>query len=187
ARAGFPLKIAAKIDKVDQSFWKERVEPQLLRHSNVEFIGEIDERQKADFLGNAVALLFPIDWPEPFGLVTIEAMACGTPVVAFRRGAIPEIIDDGVSGWIVDTVEEAVGALRRIDSLDRARVRQTFEKRFTVERMCSDYVALYRALTNTGTATLAFDRDESMRRRARSAPLRLPAQAPNVHRTPPGP
>ncbi|MER8384822.1 glycosyltransferase, partial [Mesorhizobium sp. M1428] len=117
----------------------------------------------------------------------IEAMACGTPVVAFRRGAVPEIIDDGVSGWIADTVEEAVGALRRIDSLDRARVRQTFENRFTVERMCSDYVALYRALTNTGTATLAFDRDESMRRRARSAPPRLPAQAPKVHRTPPGP
>ncbi|MER8369408.1 glycosyltransferase family 4 protein [Mesorhizobium sp. M0306] len=151
ARAGFPLKIAAKIDKVDQSFWKERVEPQVLRHSNVEFIGEIDERQKADFLGNAKALLFPIDWPEPFGLVTIEAMACGTPVIAFRRGAVPEIIDHGVSGWIVDTVEEAVGALRRIDSLERARVRQTFEKRFTVERMCSDYVALYRALTS-GTA-----------------------------------
>ncbi|MES0037460.1 glycosyltransferase family 4 protein [Mesorhizobium sp. M0046] len=148
ARAGIPLKIAAKIDKVDQSFWKERVEPQVLRHSNVEFIGEIDERQKADFLGNAKALLFPIDWPEPFGLVTIEAMACGTPVVAFRRGAVPEIIDDGVSGWIVDTVEEAVGALRRIDSLERARVRQTFETRFTVERMCSDYVALYRALTS---------------------------------------
>ncbi|WP_376704244.1 glycosyltransferase family 4 protein [Mesorhizobium sp. ISC25] len=148
ARAGIPLKIAAKIDKVDQSFWKERVEPQVLRHSNVEFIGEIDERQKADFLGNATALLFPIDWPEPFGLVTIEAMACGTPVIAFRRGAVPEIIDHGVSGWIVDTVEEAVGALRRIDSLERARVRQTFEKRFTVERMCSDYVALYRALTS---------------------------------------
>ncbi|ESW80211.1 glycosyltransferase family 4 protein [Mesorhizobium sp. M0644] len=155
ARAGFPLKIAAKIDKVDQSFWKERVEPQVLRHSNVEFIGEIDERQKADFLGNAIALLFPIDWPEPFGLVTIEAMACGTPVVAFRRGAAPEIIDDGVSGWIVDTVEEAVGALRRIDSLDRARVRQTFEKRFTVERMCSDYVALYRALTSSTADAVA--------------------------------
>jgi glycosyltransferase involved in cell wall biosynthesis len=148
ARTGMPLKIAAKIDNVDQSYWKERVEPQLLRNSNVEFIGEIDERQKADFLGNATALLFPIDWPEPFGLVTIEAMACGTPVIAFRRGAVPEIIDDGVSGLIVDTLDGAVDAVPRISGLDRARVRRTFEERFTVERMCSDYMAIYRSLTD---------------------------------------
>ncbi|TPJ49607.1 glycosyltransferase family 4 protein [Mesorhizobium sp. B2-6-4] len=145
-RAGMPLKIAAKIDAVDQSFWSEKVEPQLLRHSKVEFIGEIDERQKAQFLGNATALLFPIDWPEPFGLVTIEAMACGTPVIAFNRGAVPEVIDDGVSGLIVEGVDEAVEAVRRVGYLDRARVRETFEKRFTVGRMCRDYMAVYRSL-----------------------------------------
>ncbi|MDG4898708.1 glycosyltransferase family 4 protein [Mesorhizobium sp. WSM4976] len=144
ARAGMPLKIAAKIDAVDRSFWSDRVEPQVLRHSNVEFIGEIDERKKAEFLGNAAALLFPIDWPEPFGLVTIEAMACGTPVVAFNRGAVPEVIDHGVSGLIVEGIDEAVDAVRRIGSLDRARVRNTFEKRFTVGRMCSDYLGIYR-------------------------------------------
>ena len=146
-RAGMPLKIAAKIDPVDRSFWKESVEPQVLRNSNVEFIGEINERQKAEFLGNAAALLFPIDWPEPFGLVTIEAMACGTPVVAFNRGAVPEVIDDGVSGFIVKNIAEAVKAVHRVGDLDRARVRRTFEKRFTAERMCADYMAIYRSLT----------------------------------------
>ncbi|MBZ9661502.1 glycosyltransferase family 4 protein [Mesorhizobium sp. ESP-6-4] len=146
ARVGMPLKIAAKIDAVDQSFWSGKVEPQVLRHSNVEFIGEIDERAKAEFLGNATALLFPIDWPEPFGLVTIEAMACGTPVVAFNRGAVPEVIDHGVSGLIVESIDEAVEAVRRIGSLDRARVRKTFETRFTVGRMCSDYLGIYSLL-----------------------------------------
>ncbi|ANN62201.1 glycosyl transferase (plasmid) [Mesorhizobium sp. 131-3-5] len=147
ARARMPLKIAAKIDSVDRSFWRESVEPQVLRNSNVEFIGEINERQKAEFLGNAAALLFPIDWPEPFGLVTIEAMACGTPVVAFNRGAVPEVIDDGVSGFIVKNIAEAVKAVHRVGDLDRARVRRTFEKRFTAERMCADYMAIYRSLT----------------------------------------
>ncbi|MBZ9733317.1 glycosyltransferase family 4 protein [Mesorhizobium sp. CA9] len=146
ARVGMPLKIAAKIDAVDRSFWSGKVEPQVLRHSNVEFIGEIDERAKAEFLGNATALLFPIDWPEPFGLVTIEAMACGTPVVAFNRGAVPEVIDHGVSGLIVESIDEAVEAVRRIGSLDRARVRKTFETRFTVGRMCSDYLGIYSLL-----------------------------------------
>ncbi|MER8962604.1 MULTISPECIES: glycosyltransferase family 4 protein [unclassified Mesorhizobium] len=154
ARAGMPLKIAAKIDAVDQSFWAERVEPLVLRYSNVEFIGEIDEQQKAEFLGNATALLFPIDWPEPFGLVTIEAMACGTPVIAFNRGAVPEVIDDGVSGLIVDSVDEAVEAVRRIGGLDRARVRETFERRFMVGRMCSDYMEVYRSLA--GNKRFAF-------------------------------
>ncbi|MER9135611.1 glycosyltransferase family 4 protein [Mesorhizobium sp. M0830] len=149
ARAGMPLKIAAKIDAVDQSFWSEKVEPKVLRHSNVEFVGEIDERQKAEFLGGATALLFPIDWPEPFGLVTIEAMACGTPVIAFNRGAVPEVIDDGVSGLIVEGVGEAVEAVRRVGDLDRARVREIFEKRFTVGRMCCDYMAVYRSLAGT--------------------------------------
>lgn len=146
ARARMPLKIAAKIDKVDQSFWTERVEPMVLRNPNVEFVGEIDERQKADFLGNATALLFPINWPEPFGLVSIEAMACGTPVIAFNRGAVPEVVDDGVSGLIVDSLDEAVDAVRRVGTVDRAKVRRTFEERFSAERMCHDYVAIYRTL-----------------------------------------
>ncbi|ESY66338.1 hypothetical protein X743_28360 [Mesorhizobium sp. LNHC252B00] len=141
-----PLKIAAKVDKVDKSFWEESVEPLVLGNSNVEFLGEINEAQKAEFLGNATALLFPIDWPEPFGLVTIEAMACGTPVIAFNRGAVPEVIDNGVSGSIVNGLDEAVDATRRIGALDRARVRQTFEQRFSVERMCGEYVEIYRSL-----------------------------------------
>ena len=116
-------------------------------HSNVEFIGEIGERDKAAFLGEAAALLFPVDWPEPFGLVMIEAMACGTPVIAFRRGSVPEIVEDGTSGFVVDTIEEAVRAVRRIVTLDRARVRAAFERRFTVERMARDYVQIYQELT----------------------------------------
>jgi glycosyltransferase involved in cell wall biosynthesis len=107
ARSGLPLKIAAKVDRVDQAYWEEQIRPMVESHSNVEFIGEISESDKADFLGGAAALLFPVDWPEPFGLVTIEAMACGTPVIAFRRGSVPEIVADGVSGFIVDTVEQA--------------------------------------------------------------------------------
>ena len=112
-------------------------------HDNVEYIGEIGELEKARFLGEARALLFPIDWEEPFGLVMIEAMAYGTPVIAFGRGSVPEVIDDGVSGFIVHTVEEAVRALARLDSLDRTAVRAQFETRFTVERMARDYVDVY--------------------------------------------
>jgi glycosyltransferase involved in cell wall biosynthesis len=131
ARSGLPLKIAAKVDRVDQAYWEKQIRPMVESHSNVEFIGEISESDKADFLGGAAALLFPVDWPEPFGLVTIEAMACGTPVIAFRRGSVPEIVADGVSGFIVDTVEEAVRAVRRIATLDRAKIRAEFERRFT--------------------------------------------------------
>jgi glycosyltransferase involved in cell wall biosynthesis len=150
ARTGMPLKIAAKVDRVDQSYWEEKIRPMVEAHSNVEFIGEIDEHDKADFLGKAAALLFPVDWPEPFGLVMIEAMACGTPVIAFRRGGVPEVLDDGTSGFIVDTVEQAAAAVRRIASLDRAKVRAAFERRFTVERMAREYVDLYRARTGVG-------------------------------------
>jgi glycosyltransferase involved in cell wall biosynthesis len=146
ARAGLPLKIAAKVDRVDQAYWADLIEPMIARSPNVEFIGEIDERQKAEFLGNALALLFPIDWPEPFGLVMIEAMACGTPVLAFRRGSVPEVVDDGVSGVLVDTVDEAVQAAGRVLRLDRAGVRAAFERRFTVEQMARDYVSIYRRL-----------------------------------------
>jgi glycosyltransferase involved in cell wall biosynthesis len=145
-RAGLPLKMAAKIDRADQAYWESTIEPMVGAHANVEFVGEIDEQHKAEFLGNARALLFPIDWPEPFGLVMIEAMACGTPVVAFRCGSVPEVIDEGASGFVVDSVDGAVAALARLDTLDRAGVRAAFDRRFTVERMAEDYLALYRAL-----------------------------------------
>jgi glycosyltransferase involved in cell wall biosynthesis len=150
-RAGMPLKIAAKVDRVDQAYWDEIIHPMVKAHSNVEYIGEINEFEKADFLGDAAALLFPIDWPEPFGLVMIEAMACGTPVIAFRRGSVPEIVEDGTSGFIVDTVEQAVAAVRRIATLDRAEVRGAFERRFSVERMAHDYLAIYRSLVSLHT------------------------------------
>lgn len=146
ARADLPLKIAARIDKVDRPYWDMVVAPLVARHSNVEFIGEINETQKAEFLGNARALLFPIDRPEPFGLVMIEAMACGTPVIAYRAGSVPEVIEDGITGFIVDNEDEAAAAVARLPLIDRARVRQAFERRFTVERMADDYLAIYRRL-----------------------------------------
>jgi glycosyltransferase involved in cell wall biosynthesis len=142
---GIPLKIAAKVDKVDEPYFRETIAP-LLSDPDVEFIGEINERDKTKFLGEARALLFPIDWPEPFGLVMIEAMACGTPVLAFRHGSVPEIIDQGVTGAIVDTMHEAVNMLPRVLELDRRAVRRRFEERFTATRMATDYVALYRSL-----------------------------------------
>jgi glycosyltransferase involved in cell wall biosynthesis len=142
---GIPLKIAAKVDKVDEGYFREKIAP-LLSDPGVAFIGEINERSKTEFLGQALALLFPIDWPEPFGLVMIEAMACGTPVLAFRHGSVPEIIDQGVTGAIVDTVDEAVRMLPRVIALDRHAVRRRFEERFSATRMATDYVALYRSL-----------------------------------------
>ena len=150
ARTAMPLKIAAKVDRVDQAYWEEIVRPMVDAHRNVEFIGEIGDQDKAKLLGDAAALLFPVDWPEPFGLVMIEAMACGTPVIAFRRGSVAEVLEDGTSGFIVDTVEEAVTAVRRIASLDRAKVRAEFERRFTVERMARDYLDIYQRRTSTG-------------------------------------
>jgi glycosyltransferase involved in cell wall biosynthesis len=151
ARAsGIPLKIAAKVDKVDRDYFREQIEP-LLDGPGVEYIGEINERQKQDFLAQAAALLFPVNWPEPFGLVMIEAMACGTPVLAFRCGSVPEVIDDGVTGRIVDSEEEAVAALGHVLSLDRRLVRHRFEERFTANRMAKDYVKLYRALAKRRT------------------------------------
>ncbi len=144
-RLGMPLKIAAKVDKVDREYFQESIKPLIDNsHSFVEYIGEIGEREKDEFLGNAYALLFPIDWPEPFGLVMIEAMACGTPVVAFRRGSVPEIIKDGVTGFVVDDVDTAVKAVERIPSLSRKVCRQYFDEHFTASRMALDYLAVYR-------------------------------------------
>jgi glycosyltransferase involved in cell wall biosynthesis len=151
SRAGMRLKIAAKVDKVDEDYWRSTIKPMIAAHPGVEFIGEIADRQKADFLGNATALLFPIDWPEPFGIVMIKAMACGTPVIAFRRGAAPEVIADGVSGFFVDSVAEAVEAAKRIWTIDRADGRRFFEERFTVQRMAEDYLEIYRALLGART------------------------------------
>lgn len=145
ARAlGVPLKIAAKIDRVDEAYFRETIEP-LLNGSGVEFVGEINEQQKRKFLGKADALLFPIDWPEPFGLAMIEAMACGTPVLAFRGGSVAEVIEDRVTGAIVDTMEEAIKALPHVMALDRRTVRRRFEQRFSAMRMAEDYLTAYRA------------------------------------------
>jgi glycosyltransferase involved in cell wall biosynthesis len=143
--AGLKLKIAAKVDMADQTYFDEEIRP-LLDNPLVEFIGEIGEEEKADFLGNASALLFPIDWPEPFGLAMIEAMSTGTPVVAWRKGSVPEVIEHGRSGFIVDSIEAAVEAVKRARTLPRARVRECFERRFTSRRMATDYVAAYEAV-----------------------------------------
>jgi glycosyltransferase involved in cell wall biosynthesis len=140
-RTGMPLRIAAKVDDVDRAYF-EQVRP-LLDHPLIEYLGEMGEADKNDFIGNARALLFPIDWPEPFGLVMIEAMACGTPIVAFRRGSVPEVIEDGVTGFVVDDVDEAVKAVRRIPAIERRKCRRVFETRFTAERMARDYLAVY--------------------------------------------
>ncbi|HZD61198.1 MAG TPA: glycosyltransferase family 4 protein [Xanthobacteraceae bacterium] len=142
---GLRIKIAAKIDKVDEAYFREHIAP-LFNQPGVEYIGEIDERSKSEFLGEASALLFPIDWPEPFGLSMIEAMACGTPVLAFRCGSVPEIIDPGVSGLIVDSMDEAIRVMPQVLALDRRGVRQKFEQRFSASRMAKDYVQVYRSL-----------------------------------------
>src|SRR5437867_1342336 len=144
-QVGMPLKIAAKIDRVDQDYFESEIAP-LLSNSLVEFVGEIGEREKDEFLGNAYALLFPIDWPEPFGLVMIEAMACGTPVIAYRGGAVPEITVQGRTGFVVEALEDAVTAVRRIPQLSRKRCREVFEKQFTAARMASDYVRVFERL-----------------------------------------
>jgi glycosyltransferase involved in cell wall biosynthesis len=141
-RLNLPLRIGAKIDPLDQAYYAERIEP-LMAHPLVKFVGEIGEHEKDEFLGNATALLFPIDWPEPFGLVMIEAMACGTPVVAFRHGSVPEVLEDGVTGFIVDNIDDAVAATARCAQLDRRRIRARFEQRFSADRMAQDYRRVY--------------------------------------------
>ena len=144
-RAGMRLKVAAKVDAADAEYFRTTIEP-LFRDPLVDFVGEIGEREKPDFLGGARALLFPIDWPEPFGLVMIEALRCGTPVVAWDRGSVPEVIDDGMTGFVVDDLDDAVRAVRRCVGLDRRRVRQVFDKRFSAARMADDYLAVYERL-----------------------------------------
>jgi glycosyltransferase involved in cell wall biosynthesis len=146
-RLGMDLKIAAKVDPVDRAYFEAVVAP-LLREPLVEFVGEIGEGEKDDFLGHAAALLFPIDWPEPFGLVMIEAMACGTPVIAYRGGSVPEILEDGVTGFMVDDVETAVRAAEHIPTVSRWRCRQRFEARFSAARMARDYLAIYQRLAH---------------------------------------
>jgi glycosyltransferase involved in cell wall biosynthesis len=162
--AGVPLKIAAKVDKVDEEYFREAIMP-LLNGPDVEFIGEINEHAKTKFLGDALGLLFPIDWPEPFGLALIEAMACGTPVLAFRHGSVPEIVDEGVTGYIVDTPEEAVAVLPAVLSLDRRAVRQRFEERFSAERMARDYLGVYHSLLDTPAAREVEGREPKAARR----------------------
>jgi glycosyltransferase involved in cell wall biosynthesis len=144
-RFGMQLKVAAKVDAADRQYYGDVIKP-LLLENNVSFIGEVDEYRKQEFLCNAYALLLPIDWPEPFGLVIIEAMACGTPVIAYGHGSIPELIEDGITGFIVDDIEGAVQVLRKIPALDRRCCRARFEERFTVKRMARDYMSIYQRL-----------------------------------------
>jgi glycosyltransferase involved in cell wall biosynthesis len=146
SRAGMKLRIAAKVDSADKAYYESHIKPLIENNANVEFIGEISDQQKPAFLSGAHALLFPIDWPEPFGLVMIEAMACGTPVVAYRSGSVPEVIDDGLTGFIVSDEDAAVKAVERIGELDRAKVRATFDRRWTARRMAEDYLGVYKQL-----------------------------------------
>jgi glycosyltransferase involved in cell wall biosynthesis len=144
-RCGIPLKIAAKIDRADQDYYDEVMRP-LMAHPLVEYIGEIGDHEKSSFLSGAIGLLLPIDWPEPFGLVMIEALACGTPVIAYNRGSVPEIVEEGLTGFIVEDETSAVAAVSRLSQLKRDAIRTQFEQRFTARRMALDYLAVYRGL-----------------------------------------
>lgn len=146
ARAGMPLRIAAKISADDQSYWQTRIEPMIRATPGVTYLGEIAEQEKSALLGGAAGLLFPIDWPEPFGLVMIEAMACGTPVIAWPRGSVPEVVEPGGTGFLVESIPEAVEATRLLATLDRRAIRASFERRFEVTRMARAYVAAYQTV-----------------------------------------
>ena len=150
--AGLPLRIAAKIPRDGNRYYQREVQP-LVDGRDIQFIGEVDDRGKAELLGTAKALLFPIDWAEPFGLVMIEAMACGTPVIAWRRGSVPEVIENGLTGFVVDSEEEALRAIRRLGELDRSRIRAEFERRFTARRMAQDYVSVYERIIGEASVT----------------------------------
>ena len=153
-KAGMPLKIAAKVDRVDREYFDTCIRP-LMDASFVEFVGEISDHEKNEFLANATALVFPIAWEEPFGIVMIEAMACGVPVVAYRRGSVPEVIENGVNGFLVQNVEEAVTALKKIGTIDRMVCRQKFEERFTAKRMARDYLRIYERMVKRGPKSIA--------------------------------
>jgi len=144
---GAPLKVAAKVDNVDREYFEEQILP-MMKSADVDYIGEISDTHKSEFLSGALALLVPIDWPEPFGLVMIEAMACGTPVIAFNRGSAPEVIEDGLTGFIVEDINGAIGAVDRLSHLSRAAIRRRFEQRFTSRRMAQDYLAVYRSIAD---------------------------------------
>jgi glycosyltransferase involved in cell wall biosynthesis len=145
-RCGIPLKIAAKVDRSDQEYYEQIIRPLIDRNPLIEYIGEIGDPEKSEFLSGAIGLLLPIDWPEPFGLVMVEAMACGTPVVAYNRGSVPEIIDDGLTGFVVEDETSAVAAINRLAKLSRHAIRKQFETRFTARRMALDYLAAYRGV-----------------------------------------
>jgi glycosyltransferase involved in cell wall biosynthesis len=153
SQCGIPLRIAAKVDKVDSEYFEEKIRP-LIELNDVDYIGEISDAEKSDFLSGALGLLMPIDWPEPFGIVMIEAMACGTPIIAFRRGSVPEIVDDGLTGFIVDDLAGAIDAVHRLKELPRAAIRKRFEQRFTADRMAEDYLKIYRNLANSRAGML---------------------------------
>jgi len=144
-KASIPLKIAAKVDKADKEYFEARIR-HLLDHPLIEFIGEIGDHEKEEFLGKSLGLLYPIDWPEPFGLAMIEAMACGTPVIAYNNGSVPEIINEGTTGYIVNSIDEAARAVRKLPETDRKRTRAVFEKRFSAERMIKDYIGIYESM-----------------------------------------
>ncbi len=156
---GVPLKIAAKVDKVDREYFDEQIKPMI--EPPIEYIGEIGDADKSEFLSGAFALLVPIDWPEPFGLVMIEAMACGTPVIAYNRGSVPEIVEDGLTGFIVEDEAGAIGAVDRLGNLSREAIRQQFERRFTARRMAQDYLSVYRSLSDAGAPHLRLVADDA--------------------------
>ena len=170
-RVGMPLRVAAKVDDVDRAYYEEEIE-HLLDLPHVEFIGEIGPDEKNDFLGRATALIFPIDWAEPFGLVMIESMACATPVIAYRSGSVPEVVDEGVTGFIVDDIDSAAAAIGRLDEIDRSRCRATFERRFSVERMARDYVAAYERLGAGGASRTDAPQSAGRRPRRGAEPTR---------------
>ncbi len=158
---GVPLKVAAKVDRADRDYYDERIRPMIAAAANVEYIGEINDAEKPAFLSGAFALLVPIDWPEPFGLVMIEAMACGTPVIAFNRGSAPEVVDDGISGFIVEDENGAIGAVDRLGHLSRDKIRRQFEQRFTARRMAQDYLSVYRSMMDEAAPHLRLVADDA--------------------------
>jgi glycosyltransferase involved in cell wall biosynthesis len=157
---GVQLKVAAKVDRADREYYDEKIAP-MMKSANVDFIGEINDAEKSEFLSGAIALLVPIDWPEPFGLVMIEAMACGTPVIAYNRGSVPEIIEDGLTGFVVEDEAGAIGAVDRLGHLSRDKIRKRFEERFTSRRMAQDYLGVYRSLAVSAAPHLRLVADDA--------------------------